>query len=73
MYIQSWLYLVFSVVIVYTITLHSMLIIVIHVWHGSTIIFYDHDVRDRRGRDHMIVDVQLPMQSVPVTIEGVSS
>ena len=46
--------MVFCVVIVYTITLHSMFIIVIHVIHGSNITFYDHDVRDRRGRDRMI-------------------
>ena len=26
-----------------------------------------------RGRDHIVVDLQLPMQSVPITTEVVSS
>jgi hypothetical protein len=28
--------------------------------------------RDRRGCDHMVVDLQLPMQSVPITTNVVS-
>ena len=29
--------------------------------------------RGRRGRDRMVVDLQLPVQSVPITTEIVSS
>jgi hypothetical protein len=36
------------------------------------ILLFQHQDRDRRGRDRMVVDLQLPMQSVPITTEVMS-
>jgi hypothetical protein len=37
---------------------------------GKTYHYYH--IRSRRGRDHMLLDLQLPVQSVPITTNVVS-
>ena len=42
-----------------------------HIWDKQNKV--ENTFSGRRGRDHMVVDLQLPMQSVSITTDVVSS
>ena len=42
-----------------------------HIWDKQNKV--ENTFSGRRGHDHMVVDLQLPMQSVPITTDVVSS